>query len=74
MQGLWLWNLIIPFKIKIIEKTTHSFAPRNLIFKLQKEALNFNDICVSSSSLKTDLVTNLLILECRSLDNVSFFQ
>ena len=32
---LWHWNLIIPFKIKIIEKT-HFLAPRPQIFKLQE--------------------------------------
>ena len=55
-------------------KATHSFAPRPLIFKLQQEVLKFNDICVSWSSPKTDLVTNLLNLENRSLENVSFSQ
>ena len=33
---LWLKNVIIPFKIKIIGKTTHSLAFTPLIFKLQK--------------------------------------
>ena len=50
------------------------FARGNLIFKLQQEVLKFNDICVSWSSPKTDLVTNLLNLENRSLENVSFSQ
>ena len=44
-------------------KATHSFAPRPLIFKLQQEVLKFNNICVSWSSLKTDLGTNFLNLE-----------
>ena len=44
-------------------KATHSFAPRPLIFKLQQEVLKFNDICVSWSSSKTDLVTSFLNLE-----------
>ena len=44
-------------------KATYSFAPRPLIFKLQKEVLRFNDICVSWSSPKTNLVANLLNLE-----------
>ena len=30
-------------------KSTHSFAPRPLIFKLQQEVLKFIDICVSCS-------------------------
>ena len=41
-------------------KVTHSFAPRPLIFKLQKEVLKFNDICVSWNFAKTDLETNFL--------------
>ena len=48
------------------EKSTHNFAPRPLIFKLQQEVLKFN-ICVSRSSPKTDLVTNFLNLENRIL-------
>ena len=40
-------------------KATHIFAPRPLILKLQQEVLKFYDICVSSSSPKTDLETNL---------------
>ena len=55
-------------------KATHSFAPKPLIFKLQQEILKFNDICVSWSSPKTDLVTNFLNLENRSFENVSFSQ
>ena len=43
-------------------KATHSFAPRPLIFKLQQEVLNANDICVCWSSPKSDLVTNFLNL------------
>ena len=55
-------------------KSTHSFAPRPLILKLQQEVLKFNDICVSSSSPKTDLGANFLNLENRSFENVSFSQ
>ena len=51
-------------------KATHSFAPRPLIFKLQQEVLKFNDICVSWSSRKTDLVIDLNA-ENRSFENVS---
>ena len=55
-------------------KATHSFAPRPLIFKLQhKGFLKFNDICVSWSSPKTDLVTNFLNLKNLSFGNVIFF-
>ena len=32
--------------------STHSFAPRRLIFKLQQKALKFNDICSSWSYSK----------------------
>ena len=70
---LWLWNVITPFKIKIIERL-HIFVPRPLIFKLQQEVLKFDDICVSWSSPKTDLETNLLNLENRSFENVRFSQ
>ena len=45
------------------ENPTHSFAPRALIFKMQQEVLKFNDISMSWSSPKTDLVTNFLNLE-----------
>ena len=41
-------------------KATHTFARRPLIFKLQKEFLKFNDICMSCSSANTDLVTRFL--------------
>ena len=55
-------------------KVTHSFTLRPLIFKLQQEVLNFNDICVNWSFPKTDLVTNFLNLENRSFEKVSFSQ
>ena len=55
-------------------KATDSFALRPLTFKLQQEALKFSDICLSWSSPKTELVTNFLNLENRSLENVSFSQ
>ena len=45
------------------ENATYSFAPRALIFKMQQEVLKFNDISMSWSSPKTDLVTNFLNLE-----------
>ena len=47
------------FKNLSNRKATHSFAPRPVIFKLQ-QVLKFNDICVSWSSLKNDLVTIFL--------------
>ena len=53
-------------------KTIHSLAPRSLIFKLQQELLKLNDICVSWSSPKTDLQTNLLNLEIEVLRMLVF--
>ena len=50
MHGLFGLNVIIPFKIKVTEKP-------HTIFKLQKEVLKFDYICVSWNSPKTDLVT-----------------
>ena len=62
----------ISVKIKIIEKPhTQPFAPRPLVFKLQQEVSNFNDICSSWSSSKTPPETNL---ENRRFENVSFSQ
>ena len=55
-------------------KATQKFAPRALIFKLQQEVLKFNDTCVSWSSPKTNLETNILNIENRSFENVSFPQ
>ena len=52
-------------------KAPHNFAPRPLIFKLQQEVLKFNDICVSWSFPKNDLVTNLLNPENQSFEIVS---
>ena len=53
-------------------KTRYSFAARPLIFKLQKEVLEFDDICVSCSSPKTELETNFLNLEKKSFEIASF--
>ena len=53
-------------------KTTHSFATRPLIFKLQQKVLKFNGICVIWSSPKSEPVTNFLNLENRSFENVTF--
>ena len=44
-------------------KTTHRFAPRPLIFKLQPEVLKFNNIFCELELLKTDMVINLLNIE-----------
>ena len=43
-------------------KTTANPAPRPMIFKLQQEEIKFNEICMSWSTLKTDLETNFLKL------------
>ena len=61
------------FQNQSIRKTTHSFAPRPLISKLQK-VLKFNDICVSWSPPKTELETNFLNLENWSFKCVTFSQ
>ena len=55
-----------------IRKATRSFASRPLICKLQQEIWKFNDICVSSSSSKTDLGINFLNLENRSFETSVF--
>ena len=62
----------ISFQNQSNRKVTHSFATRLLVFKLLEKVLKFNDICVSWSSPKTELVTNFLNLEHRSVENVSF--
>ena len=54
MDSLLLKRLI-PLKIIIIEKPQRVLLP-DLIFKLQQKVLKFNDICMSWSSPKTDLV------------------
>ena len=71
---LWLQNVIIRFEIKTAEKTHTSFAPRPQIFKLQQEDWKFSDIRVSWSSPKTDLEMNLLNLENRRFEYVTFSQ
>ena len=58
---------------KIIEKL-HTILLPDLIFKLQREVLKFNVVCVSWSSPKIDLVTNFLNLENQISENVSFSQ
>ena len=45
-----------------------------MIFKLQHEVWKFNDICVSLSSIKTDLETIFLNLENPSFEYVTFSQ
>ena len=62
------------FQNKNNRKTTHSFAARLLIFKLQQEVWKFNDICMSWSRPKTDLETNFLNLKNRSLEYATFSQ
>ena len=50
-------------------KATRSFAPRRLIFKMQREVLKFN---LRELELpKTALVTNFLNPENQSFENVS---
>ena len=64
------------YKLQSNKQGTHIFAPRCLIFKLQ-QVLRFHDIHIcrslwDQSSLKIDLVINLLNLENWSFQNVSF--
>ena len=40
-------------------KSTNACAPMPLIFKVKQKVLKFNNICVSWSSPKTGLVTNV---------------
>ena len=47
----------ISFQKKIIQKS-QSFAARPLIVKFKQEVSEFNEICMSCSSPKTDLETN----------------
>ena len=61
------------FQTKNIRKATHSFVPQPLIFKLQ-QVWKFNDICMSWSSLKTDLGMNFLNLENWSFECITFSQ
>ena len=67
MDSLTL-NVIIPFKIKIIE-TPHTV----FLADVQQEVLKFNYICASWSSAKSDLEMDFLSLENRSFENASFF-
>ena len=71
MHGLFDFKRHNSFQNQNNRKVTHSFA---LIFKLQQEVLKFNDICLSWSSQKTNLETNLLNLKNRSFENVIFSQ
>ena len=50
-------------------KSTHSFAPRPLIFKLQQDVLKFNGICLSWGSPNTEQETNFLNIKNKSLEN-----
>ena len=60
------------FQNKNNRKASQSFAPRPLIFELQQEVWKFNDICMSWSSIKTDLEMNFFNLENRSFGYVTF--
>ena len=63
------------FQTQSNAKATHTFARRPLIFKLQKEFLKCSDICLSCSSAKTDLVTNVLNEKLKKkTEKVSFSQ
>ena len=71
MHGLFDFTRHDSFQTENNRKTTHSFAPRPLIFKFQQKVLKFNEICVSWSFPKTELVTNFLNPENRSFESVS---
>ena len=55
-------------------KARHSFVPNTLVFKFQQKVLKFNDTRVSLSSSKTDVEMNLLNLENRNFESVTFSQ
>ena len=73
-QNAWTLKRHNSFQNQNNKKATDSVASRPLIFKLQQEVWKFNEICISRRSPKTDLTTNFLNLENRSLENVSFSQ
>ena len=82
LKLIFLFNkthVLFDFKISFnffenSRKATHSFVPRPLTFKLQQDVSKSNDICVSWSSPKADLVTNFLNLKNWSFEDVSFSQ
>ena len=70
---LWLQSVIIPFKIKIIEKP-HTQICSHLQEDLEEDWKS-SDICVSWCYPETDLETNFLNLETTWIfENVSFSQ
>ena len=73
-RTLWLQNVIIPFKIKIIEKPHTVLLPDPWFLSWNNKFEKFTDICMSWSSRKTDLKTNFLNLENRSFQCVTFSQ
>ena len=50
----------LSFRVKMVEKPHTVLVPDLLTFKLQQEVLKLNDIYVSCSSPKTDLVKKSL--------------
>ena len=62
------------FQNKNNKKSTHSLAPRPLIFQLEQEILKFNDVYISWKIPKTGLETRFLNLENRSFENIFFSQ
>ena len=69
--NLWLWNVISPFKIRILEKSNTFLLP-DIWFETR--VLKFNIICMSWSYAITDLETNFLNLKNWSFQNISFCQ
>ena len=64
--GLFFWNAIIPFKIKITEKAHTILLPDCWFFNLEQKILNFSNIWVSWSSPKIVLETNWNIKHLRT--------
>ena len=61
------FNLLLERNVRLLEKICGNFHIR-FCFSLQQENLKFSDICLSWTSPKTDLETNL---ENRIFENVS---
>ena len=60
------WKRHNSFQNYINRKTTHSFAHRPVIFKLEQEVLKFSDICVIWRFPKINLETIFLNLKSRN--------
>ena len=72
---VWLYNVMISFKIEITEKPYTVLLP-DLCFLSFKNIIliKFNDICLSWNSPKTDLETNFLNFKNQSFEYTTFSQ